>query len=169
MHLNVEIKAKCNNPDKIREILKSKNAENKGIDYQIDTYFKINFGRLKLREGNIENYLIYYSRENKKNPKESHVLLFKSDQKSNLKEILAKSLGILTIVNKKREIYFIENVKFHIDDVVNLGNFVEIEAIDYEGNIRKDELLKQCNHYLNLFNISKEDLIDVSYSDLLLK
>ena len=100
MHLNVEIKAKCHNPNKIREILESKNAENKGLDNQIDTYFKVNFGRLKLREGNIENYLIHYYRENKKDPKESHVLLFKSDSKSNLKEILTTSLGILTIVNK---------------------------------------------------------------------
>jgi len=168
MHLNVEIKAKCHNPNKIREILESKNAENKGLDNQIDTYFKVNFGRLKLREGNIENYLIHYYRENKKDPKESHVLLFKSDSKSNLKEILTTSLGILTIVNKKREIYFIGNVKFHIDDIINLGSFIEIEAIDYEGNIGRDRLLEQCHYYLDLFNINREDLIDVSYSDLLL-
>ena len=168
MHLNVEIKAKCHNPNKIREILESKNAENKGLDNQIDTYFKVNFGRLKLREGNIENYLIHYYRENKKDPKESHVLLFESDSKSNLKEILTTSLGILTIVNKKREIYFIGNVKFHIDDIINLGSFIEIEAIDYEGNIGRDRLLEQCHYYLDLFNINREDLIDVSYSDLLL-
>ena len=168
MHLNVEIKAKCHNPNKIREILESKNAENKGLDNQIDTYFKVNFGRLKLREGNIENYLIHYYRENKKDPKESQVLLFKSDSKSNLKEILTTSLGILTIVNKKREIYFIGNVKFHIDDIINLGSFIEIEAIDYEGNIGRDRLLEQCHYYLDLFNINREDLIDVSYSDLLL-
>ena len=168
MHLNVEIKAKCHNPNKIREILESKNAENKGLDNQIDTYFKVNFGRLKLREGNIENYLIHYYRENKKDPKESHVLLFESDSKSNLKEILTISLGILTIVNKKREIYFIGNVKFHIDDIINLGSFIEIEAIDYEGNIGRDRLLEQCHYYLDLFNINREDLIDVSYSDLLL-
>ena len=75
---------------------------------------------------------------------------------------------VLTIVNKKREIYFIGNVKFHIDDIINLGSFIEIEAIDYEGNIGRDRLLEQCHYYLDLFNINREDLIDVSYSDLLL-
>lgn len=65
MHLNIEIKAKSNNQDAIREILKSKNADVKGIDHQIDTYFNVNFGRLKLREGNIENHLIHYQREDK--------------------------------------------------------------------------------------------------------
>jgi predicted adenylyl cyclase CyaB len=95
--------------------------------------------------------------------------LFTSDPKSSLKEILIKALGILVVVDKKREIYFIDNVKFHIDVVENLGTFVEIEAIDNVGNIGKDKLLQQCQFFLDLFEISQEDLISVSYSDLLLE
>ncbi len=167
-HLNIEIKAKSNNHDKIREILKLKNAEFKGIDHQIDTYFKVDFGRLKLREGKIENFLIHYQRENKEGPKQSDITLFKSEPESSLKEILTKALGVLVVVDKKREIYFIDNVKFHIDIVENLGTFVEIEAIDNDGSIGRDKLLEQCQSFLDLFNISKEDLVSVSYSDLLL-
>jgi len=166
--INIEIKAISSNHETIRETLKSKNAEFKGIDHQIDTYFKVENGRLKLREGNIENKLIHYQRENKEGPKQSDVTLFKSDPKSSLKDILTKSLGILVIVDKIREIYFIDNVKFHIDIVKNLGTFVEIEAIDNNGSIGKKELLKQCNFFLDLFKISQKDLISVSYSDLLL-
>ena len=168
-HVNIEIKAKSNNQDAIREILKSKNADFKGVDHQIDTYFKVNNGRLKLREGKIENHLIHYQRENKEGPKQSDVTLFKSDPKSSLKEILTKALGILIVVNKKREIYFIDNVKFHIDVVEDLGTFVEIEAIDNDGTIGKDKLLEQCQFFLDLFKISQDDLISVSYSDLLLQ
>jgi predicted adenylyl cyclase CyaB len=168
-HINIEIKAKSNNQDAIREILKSKNADFKGIDYQVDTYFKVNHGRLKLREGEIENYLIHYQRENKEGPKQSDVTLFKSVPNSSLKEILTKALGILVVVDKKREIYFIDNIKFHIDLVEGLGTFIEIEAIDNEGAIGKDKLLEQCQFFLDLFKISKEDLISVSYSDLLLQ
>lgn len=87
-HLNIEIKAKCNDHDKIRSVLKSHNADFKGIDHQIDTYFKVNNGRLKLREGNIENFLVFYERENKEGPKQSDVILFKSDPNSSLKETL---------------------------------------------------------------------------------
>ncbi|KKQ88328.1 MAG: Adenylate cyclase [Berkelbacteria bacterium GW2011_GWA2_38_9] len=82
---------------------------------------------------------------------------------------MTKALGILVVVDKQREIYFIDNVKFHIDTVKNLGTFVEIEAIDKSGTIGKAELLKQCQYFLNLFNISQDDLISVSYSDLLLQ
>src|SRR3989339_1238745 len=162
-HVNIEIKAKSNNQDEIREILKSKNANFKGVDHQIDTYFKVDNGRLKLREGKIENHLIHYQRENKEGPKQSDVTLFTVNPKSSLKEILTKSLEILVVVNKKREIYFIGNVKFHIDTVEDLGTFVEIEAIDNDGTIEKDKLLEQCQFFLDLFKISQDDLISVSY------
>jgi adenylate cyclase class IV len=53
--LNVEIKARCVNADFIRKYLLSENADFKGVDEQTDTYFNVPNGRLKLREGNIEN------------------------------------------------------------------------------------------------------------------
>jgi adenylate cyclase, class 2 len=167
MVFNIEIKARTSDIDKIRVILKSKNAIFKGLDHQIDTYFNVSYGRLKLREGNIENKLIHYIRENTKGPKASEIILFKSDPHSTLKEILTKALGIKVVVDKKREIYFIENVKFHIDEVVGLGSFIEIEAIDKTGKIGKEKLLFQCQYYLDLFNV--KDLVAESYSDLLLK
>ena len=166
--LNIEIKAKSNNQDWIKEVLKTHHAEFKGVDHQIDTYFKVNSGRLKLREGNIENSLVHYQREDKEGPKQSNVTLYYPDPKSSLKDILIKALGILIVVDKSREIYFINNVKFHVDIVKDLGTFVEIEAIDPDGTIGKEKLLEQCNYYLDLFKIREEDLISNSYSDLLL-
>ena len=164
--LNVEIKARANNQTHIRSILKSKNAISKGIDHQVDTYFNVSHGRLKLREGNIENNLIHYIRENKIGPKQSTITLFKSDPDSTLKEILVNSIGVMTVVDKNREIYFIDNVKFHVDDVKGLGTFVEIEAIDKDGSIGEGELLRQCVYYLELFGIDQSDLISGSYSDM---
>jgi predicted adenylyl cyclase CyaB len=84
-----------------------------------------------------------------------------------LKELLTKSLGIKGVVRKKREIYFIKNVKFHIDEVDGLGNFAEIEASDLYADIPKEELQKQCDSYLKELKIKEEDLISVSYSDML--
>lgn len=164
--LNVEIKAKSDNHSRIRDILKLKKATYKGTDYQIDTYFNVKNGKLKLREGNIENNLIHYIRENKKGPKQSKIILFKSEPNSTLKELLTAANGILTVIDKKREIYFIDNVKFHIDTVKELGTFIEIEAIDENGNIGKEKLLLQCKYYLELFKISKNNLLSTSYSDM---
>ena len=168
-HINIEIKARSKDHGPVRQILESKQAEFKGLDHQIDTYFNVNSGRLKLREGNIENFLIHYDRENKPGPKQSSIILYKSDPQSSLKELLTKALGVLTVVDKQREIYFIDNVKFHLDTVKNLGTFVEIEAIDKTGEIGREKLLEQCQAYLDLFGIEAPDLISVSYSDLLLE
>ena len=168
--LNIEIKAYCGDPAKAEFILKQENAEFRGIDHQVDTYFNVSSGRLKLREGNIEHALIHYERENQEGPKSSQVTLYQPREKDPaLKEALTKALGILTIVDKRRKIFYIKNVKFHIDEVAGLGHFLEIEAIDRDGNIGHEKLHEQCDHYLKMLGISNIDLVPVSYSDLLLK
>lgn len=167
-HINIEIKAKCNDLDAVRKTLKSHNADFKGIDQQTDVYFHSKQGRLKLREGNIENSLIFYDREDKSMSKESKVILYKSHDSETLKSILSKTSGIKTIVEKKREIYFIENVKFHIDIVKNLGQFIEIEVIGSDES-NKSDLQSKCEFYMELLKIKQQDLISNSYSDMLIE
>lgn len=167
--LNVEIKARCNHPAFVREYLLSKKAESKGLDEQTDTYFNVPNGRLKLREGNIENNLIFYERTNQAGPKNSHFKLVKIDDPQGLKETLSKSIGIKVVVKKKREIYYISNVKFHIDEVPNLGSFVEIEAGNILADLSQQQLKEQCDFYMTAFRVKEQDLIAVSYSDMLLE
>lgn len=169
MPLNVEIKARSSQIKTVRRLLENQVARFVGVDHQVDTYFKVAHGRLKLRQGNIENALIHYSRSNQAGPKKSEVLLYQSPTSANLKEVLEAALDKLVVVDKTREIYFIDNVKFHLDKVVNLGTFVEIEAIDQDGSIGEAKLQEQCNYYLQLFQIPASDLVEYSYSDLLLE
>jgi len=167
--LNIEIKAHCANPDTIRQILLANNAVFKGEDHQVDTYFDVPSGRLKLREGNIENTLIFYDRVEVKGIKKSIVELFHPQKDvASLKKILLKSMAIKVVVDKKREIYFIDNVKFHIDQVKDLGSFMEIEAISQGDQFSEEYLNKQCQHYIELLKVGKDDFIDQSYSDLLM-
>lgn len=166
--LNVEIKAICNDPLFIRKYLAANKADFKGTDDQTDTYFHVPNGRLKLREGNIENNLIFYERTNQAGPKQSHFNLVKVEDAKGLKEVLIKSIGIKVVVQKKREIFYIDNVKFHIDEVPGLGSFVEIEAGNIFVDLSQQQLKQQCDFYLKEFGIKPEDLIDVSYSDMLL-
>lgn len=168
-HRNIEIKARCSNHEHVRTYLASQNADFRGTDHQIDTYFVVPNGRLKLREGTIENFLIYYERSDQEGPKESRVILYKCEPNSSLKQILLKTHEVLVRVDKRREIYFIDNVKFHIDTVEGLGTFMEIEAIDEKGTIGRERLQQQCQHYLTALGIQDIDLLSSSYSDMLLK
>jgi len=167
MALNIEIKAKTSNAEFIREYLTNSKADFRGTDHQTDTYFNVPNGRLKLREGNIENNLIYYNRPNVPEAKESSFYLSHVPDAASLKEILTRSLGVKIVVSKKREIYFIRNVKFHIDEVDGLGSFAEIEASDLHADVSKEELQSQCNFYVQELRIKDEDLVSVSYSDML--
>lgn len=166
---NVEIKARCENLAFVRNKLIEMKADFKGLDHQIDTYYNSPVGRLKMREGNIENNLIHYNRPNQSGPKQSDFTLFKTDNPKGLKDILSKSLGVKVVVDKKREIYFIEHVKFHIDEVEELGSFVEIEVTDMQGLKSVEELQAVCEKYMQILQINTNDLLDVSYNDLLLE
>jgi adenylate cyclase class 2 len=166
--LNIEFKAKTNDLPAAERILQKENPVYIGEDHQVDTYFDISKGRLKLREGNIENALIHYEREDIGGSKSSMIILYKHQPDKDLKLLLTKALGVKTVVDKKRKIYFIKNVKFHFDIVDTLGTFIEVEAIDEDGSIDKSTLQQQCDFYAALFNICKEDFVSVSYSDLIM-
>ncbi len=166
--LNVEFKASTNNLSALETLLQQNNPLFIGEDHQVDTYFNVQSGRLKLREGNIENALIHYKRENVSGAKSSHVLLYQHQPDKALKEILIKTLGIKAVVDKRRKIYFIDNIKFHFDTVTGLGTFVEVEAIDKDGTIGKEKLQAQCDEYAVLFGIQSADYCALSYSDMIL-
>ncbi len=165
---DIEIKAYYENHDKVRQFLKNKNAKFHGVDNQIDIYFYVKNGRLKLRKGKIESALVFYKRANKKGIKISEYHLYHSKNIEKLESILTDSLGILIEVKKKREMYFINNIKFNLDVVEGLGKFIEIEAItDNESDFTK--LHEIVSSYIEILEINESDLQSLSYSDLLLK
>ncbi len=165
---NIEFKARVENIDVPEHQLKTLNPVYKGLDHQIDTYFNVSRGRLKLREGNIENALIHYERDDTAGQKQSDVILYRHKPEKPLKDILTLHLGVKAVVDKQRKIYFIDNVKFHFDVVKGLGTFVEVEAIDADGDYPIDTLKGQCDKYFKFFGLDKSDLVDLSYCDLII-
>jgi adenylate cyclase class 2 len=168
-HINIEIKAKCFHPEKVEAFLLSNGARFVGLDHQKDTYFNVPAGRLKLRQGNIENTLIFYNRPDQEGPKQSDFSLSKMTDGPATGQLLEKALGIKVVVDKYRKIFYIDNVKFHLDEVPALGSFVEIEA----GNLADpsktiNDLKAQCDHYMKAFEVADSDLIHHSYSDMIL-
>jgi adenylate cyclase, class 2 len=166
--INFEFKARCTDIGTVEKKLLSLNPLFAGEDNQCDTYFNVPDGRLKLREGNIENALIFYKRENTAGAKLSTVLLYQHQPDASLKGILTASLGIKVVVQKKRRIYFIENVKFHFDSIEGLGTFAEVEAIDRTGEIGLEKLKEQCTYYAIFLGIQPQDYMAHSYSDMLM-
>jgi predicted adenylyl cyclase CyaB len=165
-HLNFEFKARLNNEQRVRAALKRLESRFIGTDHQIDTYFRVPSGRLKVREGRLENALIFYRRSNVRRARQAAVEMMLLPRRNSLRAILARSLGTLAVVDKRREIYFVKNVKIHLDRVRRLGKFLEVEAISRGGDVKK--IRSQALRFQKLFGITAKDIVAESYSDLIL-
>jgi predicted adenylyl cyclase CyaB len=164
--LNFEFKARLNSEPRVREALKRLNARLVGTDHQIDTYFRVPCGRLKVREGRLENALIFYRRSNVRRARRAAVEMMLLPRRNSLRAILVRVLGTLAVVHKRREIYFVKNVKIHLDRVRQLGKFLEVEAISRTGDVKK--IRSQARQFQELFGITAKDIVAESYSDLIL-
>ncbi|MEI8111598.1 MAG: class IV adenylate cyclase [Chitinophagia bacterium] len=168
--INIEIKARCFHPEKVEAFLLNAGARFVGTDHQRDTYFTVPTGRLKLRQGSIENNLIFYQRPDGEGPKTSEFFLSPVQSGPSLEALLMAALPVKVIVEKKRKIFFIEHTKFHIDEVPSLGTFVEIEVSNlHHSNLTQESMQADCAYYLHALEIKNEDLISNSYSDMLLQ
>jgi predicted adenylyl cyclase CyaB len=165
-HLNFEFKARLNDERRVREALKRLDARFIGTDHQLDTYFRVPGGRLKVREGRLENALIFYRRSNVRRARQAGVEMMLLPRRNPLRAMLARALGTLAVVDKRREIYFVKNVKIHLDRVRQLGKFLEVEAISRTGDVKK--IRSQARQFQELFGIKAKDIVAESYSDLIL-
>jgi len=165
--VNFEFKARIKDERRVRDALKTLNARSIGTDHQVDTYFRVPAGRLKVREGRIENALIFYRRSNARRARQSAVEMMLLPRRNSLRAILARALSTLAVVDKRREIYFVKNVKIHLDLVRQLGKFLEVEAISRSGDVKK--IKSQARQFQRLFGITAKDIVPESYSDLILR
>jgi len=171
MSRNLEWKARLPDLAAARQIATRLATANDGNERQVDTYFRVPTGRLKLRE--IESAtgshaeLIFYQRFDTAATKTSHYLRQPLEQTEVWKELFTQSLGILTQVVKTREIWWHDNVRIHLDQVANLGDYLEFEAVlQPEDDPLEAEIVLQF--LMRLFALDPTSGIAVSYSDLLL-
>jgi len=166
--LMVELKAKVDDLAPIRNKLNEWGAKRIGLFHQIDTYYKVPKGRLKLRE--IENKakgeLIYYERENVAKPKISLDFILKIPQIQVFRQILEQIMETKAVVDKIREVYYYEKVQFHLDKVKGLGSFIEFECMTSQNPAQQKKVCLKLENLGGNLKISSKRLESLSYSDL---
>jgi homotetrameric cytidine deaminase len=156
---NLELKARDPDPGRSLERALALGAEDHGEIVQRDTYFGRVGGRLKLREQTPgETELIQYRRVDEAGPRTSEYRLVGVGEGDGLRDALDAALGTLAVVEKRRRLLLWEDVRIHLDEVEELGSFVELEATDEDPD-KIDRLRAE---------LEIEDLIAESYSDLVL-
>ena len=105
-------------------------AHHAGEMLQIDTYFNVPRGRLKLREIDQKHAeLIWYTRADEPEVRPSDYTIVPVAAPDAMKSALAAALGVRSEVRKRRELWLWENVRIHLDEVDGLGTFIEFEAV----------------------------------------
>lgn len=167
MARNIELKARLADFEVARLTAQALGATHAGVERQVDTYFAVPQGRLKLREINDrEARLVGYVRPNDLQAKASDYTLVPVVVPLQLKELLASALGVVAVVSKRREIFLWHNVRIHLDQVDGLGTFLEFEAV-LAPDESDESGRRQVAELRAAFGIADGDLLAASYADLL--
>ncbi len=166
----VELKTKVDNLEPYRKKLESLKAEHVGTFRQIDTYYEVPQGRLKLRETDRENgaQLVYYERPDVEGPKQSRVFVTELPKPPQFtKQFLGKVLRTKAVVDKQRAIYRVEGTQVHLDKVKTLGTYVEFERPTENTPEATRKAHKTLEKLMQTLGIEPETLQKGSYSDLI--
>jgi len=166
MARNVEIKARLTDAAATRRLVEAAAGPPETLS-QTDTFFRVERGRLKLREiagGAAE--LIFYERGDRTGPKESRFERVAVSDAPALRSLLAAALGERGRVSKRRLVYRVGRTRVHLDQVEGLGDFLELEV-----ELAPDEAVEagaaDARRLMAEFGIGEDALVARAYVDLL--
>jgi predicted adenylyl cyclase CyaB len=163
---NIEIKAAVSDLDAVRRSVRTIAPQSPQIIDQIDTFFVVPAGRLKVREfADGSGELIAYDRPDQSGPKTSTYSIVRCDGARTLVEIFARLVPMSGRVVKRRELWMIGRTRVHLDEVETLGAFVELEVV-----LRDDEPSesgeREARELMGRLGIGDEALVPEAYIDL---
>ena len=169
MSLNVEFKAYCEAPDRAARACSDLGMELARDVKQSDTYLAAPRGRLKVRQdGPGEGALILYERTDSPDVRVSEYdLVPLGDRAEQVAQVLARGLGVRIKVVKRRRTYESGPALVNIDEVADIGSFVEVE-VDVPGAGGEDAAGREASGLAERLGIQRIGIVPWSYSDLAL-
>ena len=166
---NIEVKAQitADELDAVRERALQLASEPPQSLQQRDTFFAVSRGRLKLREfGDGSGELIFYERPDQAGPKPSSYVLSPSAAPSSLLAALSGALGVRGVVVKRRQVVLAGQTRIHLDEVEDLGYFLELEVVlrSDQSDAEGEEIAEQLCSQLRL---RRDAFVSEAYIDLL--
>ena len=127
---NIELKARDLDPEQTLATCRGISAADEGKLWQRDTYFAVPRGGLKLREQRPgQSHLIHFERADSPEERESRYRIAPVEDGEALLLALEAALGTRGAVEKSRHLFLWKSVRIHLDEVSELGCFIELEAV----------------------------------------
>jgi adenylate cyclase class IV len=166
---NIELKAIDPDPSASLEVCRSLGAEDRGTIAQRDTYFEVARGGLKLREEQPGRpHLIQFERASEPQQRESRYRIIEVRDGAALCAALAAAIGMRGVVAKRRRLLLWQSVRIHLDEVEQLGRFIELEAVaPADSDLATEHRLVAELH--DALGITDERLVVLGYAEQLLR
>ncbi len=167
---NLEIKVRISSFEEVKSKIKIIELTSLGYLTQQDTYFIVGAKRLKLREEGDTSYLIFYTRPDLDRSKISkyYTAQVPLPLKQFSKSVFSFLFGEKVLVHKVRQLFIYKNTRIHLDEVKDLGTFLELETV-FNSKYTTAELELEHSEISNILNLNQYEKIKESYSDLKLK
>ncbi len=152
-------------------LLNKAGAESHWTRMQRDTFWNVAHGWLKLREvigvePKVNAELIGYQRSTETgDPRPSDYHLVPIPDPDSLKRALDATLGRRGVVEKQRQLWIWKQTRIHIDEIHQLGSFLELETV-LKG-IDEVEGQDQMQEALRMLKLESAERISVPYLELL--
>lgn len=162
--VNLEFKARIRRLDEFAARLQSIGAQDRGVLVQRDTYFRVEHGRLKLREQNGAAELIPYERDEDGGDRVSRYRVIPVTAPTTELRALLWRHGLRGVVDKRRHLWLYQNARIHLDSVEELGAFIEFEIVDPAS---ADDARRLLAYLMSALGLEMGQGIAGSYIDLL--
>lgn len=165
---NLEIKTRFDDLDLAGRLAREIGARDLGASRDVDTYFHVPHGRLKLRlsEGTGDAALIHYDRPDQTTSRYSEYQLANISDPQQTLEVLSAALGVCVMVAKTRHLFLYGDTRIHLDQVDGLGCFVELETV-IRGQT-EEETHAEHRQVIQALGLDRREVVASSYSNLLL-
>ena len=168
MARNIEVKARVEHAEAVLKRLQGMDAQDHGVLKQEDIYFRCANGRLKLRlQEPPPDELIFYERPDEPGPKPSAYIKQYLGEAEPVLELLGRALGRLAAVRKQRRLFTMGRTRIHLDDVADLGTFLELEVM-MQPQEPEEEGRREAVRLLKALRVDSRALVAESYLDLVL-
>lgn len=165
---NVELKARLSSAKFVALLAQLRVRYGETILKQIDTFFHCKNGRLKLRVlGPLLGQLIHYEREDNEGLKLSNYQIAETKTPDDLCQVMTQALGVRGQVIKQRHLFMIGQTRVHMDNVQDLGYFIELETV-LGPNQTVEEGHKVAQVIMDELDV-KDDFVAEAYIDLISK
>jgi predicted adenylyl cyclase CyaB len=167
MPTNIELKVRVSDLEAVRQRVTKLTSRKPQELVQKDIFFRNPTRRLKLRIMLPDQAeLISYKRADTAGPRVSHYVLHPVADIAATRQRLEKRFGVLRIVRKKRTVFFVKNTRVHLDEVENLGKFVEFEVVLNKCLTIRDGR-RELEWLVRELGIDRSESIAGAYVDLL--